>query len=122
MEQSERGPGRVRNRSCPDLRRGAASTLGCPPAARPHDGLAPTNLRHKIAGDHRDQRDALREAGFGDEAEAAGWAAGLLRGSDAHGDSAEGVRRIRATRPDLTLRTARYIGQQVEARPGRDDD
>ncbi|WP_152351385.1 hypothetical protein [Brachybacterium subflavum] len=80
------------------------------------------NLKHKIAGDHRDQRDALREAGFIDEAEASAWAADLLRDPNVRGESAEGVRRIRAARPDLTLRTARFIGQQVDARADRNDD
>lgn len=77
------------------------------------------NLRHKLCGDRRDQRRALREAGFEDEADAASWAQGLLsaqgRGERRAG-SADGIRRIRAARPDLTLSTARYIARQTDTR------
>ncbi|UEJ81913.1 hypothetical protein Bra3105_13805 [Brachybacterium halotolerans subsp. kimchii] len=79
------------------------------------------NLRHKLFGDRRDQRWALREAGFEDEADAAAWAHDLLaaQGRGERAGSAEGIRRIRAARPDLTLSTARFIARQTDTRfPG----
>src|SRR5690625_1449218 len=45
------------------------------------------NLRSKIGGDRRDQRAAIREAGFADESEAAAWARSVL--GDAGGPSTE---------------------------------
>lgn len=74
------------------------------------------NLKHKIGGDKRDQRAALRDAGFADEAEAAAWARGIL-GQSESANEANGIRKIRQARPDLTLRTATYILHQMRAHP-----
>lgn len=73
------------------------------------------NLRHKIMGDHRSQPAALREAGFADEAAAAAWARDLL-GPDGGASDLRDLRAIRSARPDLTMRTARYVLQQERAR------
>lgn len=75
------------------------------------------DLRHKIFGDRRDQRRVLRAAGFADEREAAQWALGVVGTPDRRSEVAD-LRRIRAARPDLTLRTASYILRQTRTRYG----
>lgn len=74
------------------------------------------NFKHKFSGDRRDQRNALREAGFADEAEAAAWGRGIVSASGIPATELEAVRKLREARPDLTLRTATYILQQVRTR------
>lgn len=76
------------------------------------------NMRHKIFGDRRDQRLALRAAGFDDEAGAARWALSLAATDGPARSQLELVRRIRRARPDLTGATASYIARQVAVRHG----
>ena len=74
------------------------------------------NLTHKVSGDRRDQREALREAGFADEADAAAWGQGIVGGGGTPATELSDVRKLRQARPDLSLRTATYILHQVRAR------
>lgn len=73
-------------------------------------------LWQKIFGDHRDQREALRQAGFSDEAEATRWALTLLPEGRTRISRGLLARRIRQARPDLTLATAVYITEQTKTR------
>lgn len=73
------------------------------------------NLKQKIGGDRRDQRQVIREAGFADEGEAAEWGRGVL-GDTTHSTEPADLRKLREARPDLTLRTATYILHQVRIR------
>ena len=68
------------------------------------------NLRSKIGGDRRDQRAAIREAGFADESEAAAWARSVLGDAGGPSTELEIIQTLRRARPDLTLSTATYIG------------
>lgn len=75
------------------------------------------NLMHKLFGDHRDQRVAVQEAGFENEAGAAAWAGEVLRDEAFEPSSKLAIiAALRRARPDLTLRTATYIAHQYEAR------
>ena len=74
------------------------------------------NLKHKFSGDRRDQRKALREAGFADEAEAGAWGRRIVSASGTPATELAAVRKLREARPDLTLRTTTYILQQVYTR------
>ncbi|ALC99868.1 hypothetical protein AM609_11075 [Actinomyces sp. oral taxon 414] len=69
----------------------------------------------------RDPRAALRQVGFADEEQSTRW---LHEVVDARADRSLGklerIRAVRAARPDLTLSTAVYIVDQVEAREARD--
>lgn len=75
-----------------------------------------TNLWLKLFGDRRDQRVALREAGFTDEAKATQWALDLCPEPVSEVSDVELVRRIRRERPDLTGATAAYIARQTRTR------
>lgn len=75
------------------------------------------NLKHKLLGDHRDQRVAIQEAGFENEMSATAWAEETLRTASSRPSSKLMViATLRKARPDLTLRTATYIAQQHETR------
>ena len=68
------------------------------------------NFTYKMFGDRRDQRVALRQAGFEDEASAAAWAEEALRDSEGKTSSElQAVARLRRRRPDLTASTATYL-------------
>ncbi|MEL4356840.1 MULTISPECIES: hypothetical protein [unclassified Luteococcus] len=73
------------------------------------------NLKDKVFGDRRDQRQALRDAGFADEATATAWAKNLLADAP-EASEVELIGRIRRARPDLTGRTAAYIARQTITR------
>lgn len=66
------------------------------------------NLKHKILGGRRDQRVAVRDAGFTDEAEAAAWATTAL-------DQAR-IPPNESVQADLTGRTVMYILGQMTVR------
>lgn len=68
----------------------------------------------RVFGDHRDQRVALREAGFVDEAQATAWAATVV--GDPRPSQVQQIKRVREARPDLGLRTATYIVRQLAVR------
>lgn len=75
------------------------------------------NLKHKLFGDHRDQRVAIQEAGFENEVSATAWAGEVLSNAGNRPSSKlEIIATLRRARPDLTLRTATYIAQQHETR------
>lgn len=78
------------------------------------------NLKHKVGGDRRDQRVAIREAGFADEAEAAEWGRSVVC-QPTRSTELEDLRKLRGARPDLTLRTATYILHQVRTRSSSTD-
>lgn len=73
------------------------------------------NLKHKIGGDRRDQRQAVREAGFADEREAAEWARSVV-GQSIRSTKLADLRKLRGARPDLTLRTATFILHHMRIR------
>lgn len=76
----------------------------------------PSNIWNKVLGDTRDQRVALREAGFPDEARASDWARDLVSHDGGQLSELELVRRVRRARPDLTLATATYIARRTVSR------
>ncbi|MBO0596516.1 hypothetical protein I2485_04275 [Nesterenkonia sp. E16_7] len=75
------------------------------------------NLRHMLFGDRRDQRIAIREAGFTDDAEAATWAGGVLHQAQiSPSEKLHAMAALRRRRPDLTLATTKYILHQAQLR------
>lgn len=79
------------------------------------------NLNQKIVGDRRDQRQAVREAGFADEAEAAAWARSIIGDEGMVDSELASLEKLRDARPDLTLRTVTYIRDQLRARSTNDN-
>ncbi|APX31843.1 hypothetical protein BH708_02930 [Brachybacterium sp. P6-10-X1] len=71
------------------------------------------NLGSKIGGDRRDQRVAIREAGFADESEAATWGRSVVGDAGASATRMENIKTLRRARPDLTLSTATYIANHI---------
>lgn len=70
-----------------------------------------------IFGDRRDQRIAVQEAGFTDDAEAAAWAQDALRQAQVNPtQKLHAMAALRRRRPDLTLVTTRYILHQAQQR------
>lgn len=75
------------------------------------------NWKQKAVGDRRDQRSALRDAGFEDEQDAVLWARQVLHGSGIQPqESTRAVAALRRARPELTLRTAMFILRRVTMR------
>ncbi|MGJ9373231.1 hypothetical protein [Nesterenkonia sp. CF4.4] len=82
-------------------------------------GTRTENLKHKIFGDRRDQRIAIRDAGFTDEDHASAWAHEALRQAQVSpGHELQAIAALRRQRPDLTLSTARYILHRAQLRSG----
>ena len=71
------------------------------------------NLKWKIAGDRRDQRVVIREAGFADESAATAWARSVVGDAEESSSEMGTIKKLRHARPDLTLSTVTYIVRQM---------
>lgn len=70
-----------------------------------------------VSGDRRDQRIAIREAGFTDDVEAATWARDVLhRAQISPSEKLQAIAALRRRRPNLTLATTKYILHQAQVR------
>lgn len=75
------------------------------------------NLKYKIFGDRRDQRQAVRAAGFEDERAAAAWADEVVAGmAEANPSQVEVIAALRQADPRLTLATATHLARQRQVR------
>src|SRR5699024_9541120 len=64
------------------------------------------NLGQKLLGDKRDQRQALQDAGFTDEADAVAWGLSIIGQPVETSAQFTDLRKLRQTKPELTLKTA----------------
>ena len=67
------------------------------------------NLGQKLLGDKRDQRQALRDAGFVDEADAVAWARSIVGQPVEASTQFINLRKLRQAKSELTLKTATFI-------------
>lgn len=67
------------------------------------------NLRQKLMGDERNQRQALQDAGFAGEADAVAWAQSIIGQSVEESTQFMNLRKLRQAKPELTLKTATFI-------------
>ena len=72
------------------------------------------NLRQKLMGDERNQRQALQDAGFAGEADAVAWAQSIIGQSVEDSTQFMNLRKLRQAKPELTLKTATFILDRVK--------
>ena len=79
------------------------------------------NLGQKLLGDKRDQRRALRDAGFTDEADAVAWARSIIGQPVETSTHLSDLRKLRQAKPELTVKTASFILDRMSLldRPGQ---
>lgn len=72
------------------------------------------NLNQKLFGDKRDQRQAIQDAGFDNEAEAVAWGQNVIgRPIEASTQLAD-LRKLRQAKPELTLKTTTFILERMK--------
>ncbi len=72
------------------------------------------NLGQKLLGDKRDQRQALRDAGFTDEADAVAWGRSIIGQPVETSAQFTDLRKLRQAKSELTLKTATFILNRIQ--------
>jgi len=72
------------------------------------------NLGQKLLGDKRDQRQALQDAGFTDEADAVAWGLSIIGQPVETSAQFTDLRKLRQAKPELTLKTATFILNRIQ--------